>query len=121
MVGLVMRANHDVVERKAAFDDIMHPVQFPTGLVTAGKSRLVGGYNEDKTGGFQLAQTWFGRLVYLELLHGQWGDLILRSRTDLVEDSVTLYEYGSLHIKCSHQFPSLLHRQVSEFSKALQW
>src|SRR5258706_7353366 len=40
MVCFVVRAEHDVIERKGAAEQIVHSVQFPAGLGTAREGRL---------------------------------------------------------------------------------
>src|SRR5580765_7345124 len=44
MVAFVMRADHDVIQREASPQHVVHPVQFPARLISAGKARLIGGH-----------------------------------------------------------------------------
>src|SRR6186713_998806 len=97
MIGLVMRANHDVVDGKTAADDVVHPIEFAAGLVATGQARLVRGHNEDKSRLLELGQGVFGILLDLELLQGEGRHLVLRSGPNFVQYTVPFNEHSSLH------------------------
>src|SRR6266699_101914 len=68
MIVLVVRAHHDVVQRKGPAQDVMHAVQFATGLIASGEFGLIVGGNQDKAGRFQLAERRPGVLDDLKFL-----------------------------------------------------
>src|SRR3954469_19587667 len=76
----------------------MHPVQFPSGLVTTGKPGLVGGCDENETSAFKFLQSRFCNLHHFELLKGQRRYRLLWSRANLVQDRVPFDKDCSLHL-----------------------
>jgi hypothetical protein len=97
MVGLVVRADHEIVEGKTPAENVVHAVELATGLVSAGEPRLIGGDDQDKAGFLEHAQGWFGLLLNTKFLQSERRDLILRPYANLVEDPVPFDENSFLH------------------------
>lgn len=76
-VGFVMGADEDVIERKAAAEEIVHAVEFTAGDGAVGKAGLVGGGDEDEAGGLEILEERQGLLVDVELVERAGRDLLL--------------------------------------------
>ncbi len=97
IVGFVMRADEDVVERKAAAEKIVHAVEFAAGEGAVGKAGLVGGGDEHETGGFEIFEERQGVLVDLEFVQRAGADLVVTLGGRQVQNAVPLDEYRCLH------------------------
>ena len=96
-IGLVVRADQDVIERQLASQQIVHAVQLAAGLIAARQAGLVGRGDQQETSGLELAQQWSDRLVHTEFLQRQRADLVLAFDSDHVQNPVPLKEYTLLH------------------------
>ena len=93
----VVRANHDVVERKGFAQEIMHAVKLAAGLVAAGQAGLVGGCDQDKTGLLEPLQVEPALGLEDEFLHGERCDLLTWTLANFVEDPVPFDEHCLFH------------------------
>src|SRR6266481_948930 len=97
MISLVMRTKHDVVERKSAAQQIVHPIELAPRLITSGQPRLIGRGNENESDCFELFERFGGGRDDFEFLEADGGDLLLGTGAHLVQNRVALNENRSLH------------------------
>ena len=69
MIALVVRANHDVVQRKSPAQQIVHPIQLAPGLIPPRQPRLVCRDDQHKTRFLQRAHMRLPLRPHDELLH----------------------------------------------------
>ena len=93
-VGFVVGAGEEIVEREQPAQLIVHAVHFAAVLIAARDAGLIGGGDEDKAGGFKFAQQRSDFFFDVELLQGQWTDLMLAFDPDLVQNTVPFYKYA---------------------------
>ena len=92
-----MGTNHQLIEREKALSDIVHAIELATRLISAGEPGLVSGADKNKPCLFETEERFFGVFLHLEFFKGKGGDLMLRSRSDLVQYSIPFNKDGSLH------------------------
>lgn len=96
-VGFIMRADEDVIERKGAAQQVVHPVQLAAGLIATRQAGLIGGGDEQEAGCLQLFQQRESLLVQMEFLQRQRADLMLPVNPYVVQYAIALQKYTWFH------------------------